>query len=119
MVQLKTALALALEAVSSNIDVQGSAAPRIFNNRVSGDSSVLASPPENLSVASVGDNVSLKLISSQVSVNTVSGDMKMLGYSSGHLEIETASGSVELDTPVLSQLHFNLVSCNAASWRVA
>ena len=39
-VQLKAALAL--EAVSTNIDLQGSADSRISINRVSGDSSVLA-----------------------------------------------------------------------------
>lgn len=104
--------ALALEAVSANIDVQGSAAPRMSINSVSGDSSVLASSPGKLSVETVSGNVSLKLTSSQVSVNTVSGDMKMLGHLNGRLEIETVSGNVELDTPVLSQLHFNSVSGN-------
>ncbi len=108
MVPVKAALAL--EAVSANIDVQGSAAPRISINSVSGDSSVLASSPGKLSVESVSGNVSLKLTSPQVSVNTVSGDMKILGHLNGRLEIETVSGNVELDTPILSQLHFNSVS---------
>lgn len=108
MVPVKAALAL--QAVSANIDVQGSAAPRISINSVSGDSSVLASSPGKLTVESVSGNVSLKLTSSQVSVNTVSGDMKMLGHLNGRLEIETVSGNVELDTPVLNQLNFNSVS---------
>ena len=112
MVQLKAALALALEAVSTNIDLQGSADSSISINRVSGDSSVLASPPGNLSAASVGDIVSSKLINSQVSVNIFSGDLKMLGYSSGRLKIETVSGNVVLDTPILSQLHFSSLSGN-------
>jgi DUF4097 and DUF4098 domain-containing protein YvlB len=108
MVPIKAALAL--EAVSANIDVQGSAAPRMSINSVSGDSSVLASSPGKLSVESVSGNVSLKLTSPQVSVNTVSGDIKMLGHLNGRVDIETVSGDVELDTPELSQLHFNSVS---------
>ncbi|MGH8052058.1 MAG: DUF4097 family beta strand repeat-containing protein [Arenimonas sp.] len=102
--------ALALEAVSANIDVQGSAAPRISIDSVSGNSTILASSPGKLSVESVSGNVSLKLTSSNVTVNTVSGDIKMLGHLNGRLEVETVSGNVELDTPVLNQLHFNSVS---------
>ncbi|MEO8000879.1 MAG: DUF4097 family beta strand repeat-containing protein [Arenimonas sp.] len=108
MVPIKAALDL--EAVSANIDVQGSAAPRMSINSVSGDSSVLASSPGKLSVESVSGNVSLKLTSSQVTVNSVSGDVKMLGHINGRLEVETVSGNVELDTPALNQLHFNSVS---------
>lgn len=108
MVPVKAALEL--EAVSANIDVQGSAAPRMSINSVSGDSSVLASSPGKLSVESVSGNVSLKLTSPQVSVNTVSGDVRMLGHLNGRLDVETVSGNVELDTPVLNQLHFNSVS---------
>ncbi len=102
--------ALTLEAVSADIDVQGSAAPRMSISSVSGDTSVLASSPGKLTVESVSGNVSLKLTSSQVTVNTVSGDMKMLGHLNGRLQIETVSGNVELDTPVLNQLNFNSVS---------
>ncbi len=108
MVPIKAALAL--EAVSANIDVQGSAAPRMTINSVSGDSTVLASSPGKLSVESVSGNVVLKLTSPQVSVNTVSGDVKMLGHLKGRLDVETVSGNVELDTPVLNQLSFNSVS---------
>lgn len=108
MVPIKAALAL--EAVSANIDVQGSAAPRMSINSVSGNSTVLASSPGKLSVESVSGNVSLKLTSPQVTVNTVSGDVKMLGHLNGRLEVETVSGNVDLDTPVLNQLHFNSVS---------
>lgn len=108
MVPVKAALAL--EAVSANIDVQGSAAPRMTINSVSGDSSVLASSPGKLSVESVSGNVVLKLTSPQVTVNTVSGDVKMLGHLNGRLDIETVSGNIDLDTPVLNQLHFNSVS---------
>jgi DUF4097 and DUF4098 domain-containing protein YvlB len=108
MVPIKAALAL--EAVSADIDVQGSAAPRMSINSVSGNSTVLASSPGKLSVESVSGNVSLKLTSPQVTVNTVSGDIKMLGHLNGKLEIETVSGNVELDTPVLNQLNFNSVS---------
>jgi DUF4097 and DUF4098 domain-containing protein YvlB len=102
--------ALALEAVSANIDVQGSAAPRMSIESVSGNSSVLASSPGKLTVESVSGNINLKLTSQQVTVNTVSGDVKMLGHLNGSLEVETVSGNVELDTPVLKQLHFNSVS---------
>jgi len=108
MVPLKVALALV--AVSADIDVQGSAAPRMTINNVSGDSSVLASSPGKLTVESVSGNVLLKLTSPQVTVNSVSGDVKMLGHLNGRLDVETVSGNVELDTPVLSQLHFNSVS---------
>lgn len=108
MVPIKAALAL--NVVSADIDIQGTAAPRLSINSVSGDSSILASSPGNLSVESVSGNVSLKLTSPQVSVNTVSGDIKMLGHLNGRLDIETVSGKVDLDTPVLKQLHFNSVS---------
>lgn len=108
MVPLK--VALALEAVSADIDVQGSAAPRMSINNVSGDSTVLASSPGKLTVESVSGNVLLKLTSAQVSVNSVSGDVKMLGHLNGRLDVETVSGNVDLDTPVLSQLQFNSVS---------
>lgn len=108
MVPLK--VALALQAVSADIDVQGSAAPRISISSVSGDTSVLASSPGKLSVESVSGDVILKLTSPQVSVNTVSGDMTLLGHLNGRVELETVSGNVELDTPVLGQLRFNSVS---------
>ncbi|MGH8105688.1 MAG: DUF4097 family beta strand repeat-containing protein, partial [Arenimonas sp.] len=108
MVPIK--VALALEAVSADIDVQGSAAPRMTINSVSGDSTILASSPGKLSVESVSGNVVLKLTSPQVTVNTVSGDVKMLGHLNGRLDVETVSGNVNLDTPVLNQLHFNSVS---------
>jgi DUF4097 and DUF4098 domain-containing protein YvlB len=108
MVPIKAALVL--EAVSADIDVQGSAAPRMSIDSVSGDSTVLASSPGKLSVESVSGNINLKLTSPQVTVNTVSGDIKMLGHLNGSLEVETVSGNVELDTPVLRQLHFNSVS---------
>lgn len=102
--------ALALEAVSANIDVQGSAAPHMSIDSVSGNSTVLASSPGKLSVESVSGDINLKLTSPQVTVNSVSGDIKMLGHLNGSLEVETVSGNVELDTPVLKQLHFNSVS---------
>ena len=70
MVPIKATLDL--DAVSANIDVQGSAAPQMTISSVSGDSSVLASSPGKLSVESVSGNVSLKLTSPQVTVNTVS-----------------------------------------------
>ncbi len=108
MVPIKATLDL--DAVSANIDVQGSAAPQMTISSVSGDSSVLASSPGKLSVESVSGNVTLKLTSPQVSVNTVSGDIKMLGHLNGRLDVETVSGDVELDTPVLNQLNFNSVS---------
>ena len=108
MVPLK--VALALQAISADIDVQGSAAPRITINNVSGDSTVLASSPGKLTVESVSGDVLLKLTSPQVSVNSVSGDVRMLGHLNGRLDVETVSGNVELDTPVLNQLHFNSVS---------
>jgi len=108
MVPLK--VALALQAVSADIDVQGSAAPRISINNVSGDSTVLASSPGKLTVESVSGNVLLKLTSPQVTVNSVSGDVRMLGHLNGRLDVETVSGNVELDTAVLNQLHFNSVS---------
>ena len=108
MVPIKATLDL--DAVSANIDVQGSAAPQMTISSVSGDSSVLASSPGKLSVESVSGNVTLKLTSPQVTVNTVSGDIKMLGHLHGRLDVETVSGDVELDTPVLNQLNFNSVS---------
>lgn len=108
MVPLK--VALALQAVSADIDVQGTAAPRMSINNVSGDSTVLASSPGKLTVESVSGDVLLKLTSPQVSVNSVSGDVRMLGHLNGRLDVETVSGNVELDTPVLNQLHFNSVS---------
>ena len=108
MVPIK--VALALEAVSADIDVQGSAAPRMTINNVSGDSTILASSPGKLTVESVSGNVVLKLTSPQVTVNSVSGDVKMLGHLNGRLDVETVSGNVDLDTPVLNQLHFNSVS---------
>lgn len=111
MVPLK--VALALQAVSADIDVQGSAAPRMTINNVSGDSTVLASSPGKLTVESVSGNVLLKLTSPQVRVNSVSGDVRMLGHLNGRLDIETVSGNIELDTPVLNQLHFNSVSGDA------
>jgi DUF4097 and DUF4098 domain-containing protein YvlB len=108
MVPIKAALNL--DAVSADIDVQGSAAPRMTINSVSGDTTVLASSPGKLSLESVSGNVVLKLTSPQVNINTVSGDIKMLGHLNGRLDVETVSGDVELDTPVLNQLHFNSVS---------
>jgi hypothetical protein len=101
---------LELDAVSANIDVQGSAAPQMEVNSVSGDVQVLASSPGKLSVDTVSGNVMLKLTSSQVSVNSVSGDLTLLGHLKGRVELETVSGDVKLDTPVLSQLMFNTVS---------
>ena len=108
MVPLK--VALALQAVSADIDVQGSAAPRMAINNVSGDSTVLASSPGKLTIESVSGNVLLKLTSPQVRVNSVSGDVRMLGHLNGRLDVETVSGNIELDTPVLNQLSFNSVS---------
>ncbi|MEO6173142.1 MAG: DUF4097 family beta strand repeat-containing protein [Arenimonas sp.] len=108
MVPIKAALAL--EAVSADIDVQGSAAPRMSIDSVSGNSSVLASTVGKLSVESVSGNVVLKLTSPQVSVNTVSGDVKMLGHLNNRVDVETVSGNIDLETPVLNQLHFNTVS---------
>ena len=108
MVPLK--VALALQAVSADIDVQGTAAPRVSINNVSGDSTVLASSPGKLTVESVSGNVLLKLTSPQVTVHSVSGDVRMLGHLNGRLEVETVSGNVELETPVLNQLQFNSVS---------
>jgi len=108
MVPLK--VALALEAVSADIDVQGSAAPRLTINSVSGDTTVLASSPGKLTIESVSGNINLKLTSPQVSINSVSGDIKMLGHLNGRVDVETVSGDVELDTPSLNQLHFNSVS---------
>lgn len=110
MVPIKASLSL--DAVSANIDVQGSAAPRMHINSVSGDCFVLASSPGKLSLDTVSGNVTLKLTSPQVSINTVSGDLKLLGHLNGRVEIESVSGNVELDTPVLSQLQFNTVSGN-------
>jgi DUF4097 and DUF4098 domain-containing protein YvlB len=101
---------LEIEAVSANVDTQGSAASTMDINSVSGDVQVLASSPGKLSVDTVSGNVLLKLTSNEVNVNTVSGDLNLLGHLKGRVELETVSGNAKLDTPFLSQLKFNSVS---------
>ena len=85
---------LDIEAVSADVDVQGTAATKLSVDAVSGDVVVIGAP-QKAGINTVSGNQQLTINSNDASVDTVSGDVNLRGRFGGEVELR-AAGAVHL-----------------------
>jgi hypothetical protein len=104
---------LDLEAVSADVDVQGSQARRLEISSVSGDVAVAGSSLGELHVETVSGNARLLVDTSRAKVDSVSGDIRLEGKISGEVSMESVSGNAGLAAGSLRRMDFSTVSGDA------
>lgn len=86
---------LGIEAVSADIDVQGTAAGKLSVDAVSGDVIVIGAP-QKAEVNTVSGNQQLTINTGDAAVDTVSGDIALRGRFDGEVEFNSVSGDITI-----------------------
>lgn len=86
---------LDIDAVSADVEVNGTAAGELGIDSVSGDVVVVGAPRE-ASIDSVSGDLRLTLNSNNVSTESVSGDVELRGRLGGEVRVETVSGDIDV-----------------------
>lgn len=86
---------LDIEAVSADVDVQGTAATKLSVDAVSGDVVVIGAP-QKAGINTVSGNQQLTINSNDASVDTVSGDVNLRGRFGGEVEFNSVSGNIAI-----------------------
>ncbi|GAB3744755.1 DUF4097 family beta strand repeat-containing protein [Lysobacter olei] len=86
---------LDIEAVSADIDVQGTAAGKLSADSVSGDVVVIGAP-RKAEVNTVSGNQQLTINTADAAIDTVSGDIALRGRFDGEVEFNSVSGDITI-----------------------
>lgn len=86
---------LDIDAVSADIDVQGTAAGKLSVDAVSGDVIVIGAP-QKADVNTVSGNQQLTINTANAAVDTVSGDIALRGRLEGEIEFNSVSGDITI-----------------------
>lgn len=86
---------LDIDAVSADVDVQGTAATKLSVDAVSGDVLVIGAP-QKAGINTVSGNQQLTINSNDASVDTVSGDVSLRGRFGGEVEFNSVSGNIAI-----------------------
>jgi DUF4097 and DUF4098 domain-containing protein YvlB len=104
---------LDLEAVSADIDVEGTRGRQLDIDSVSGDVRVTKSAVAEASFENVSGDLDLWIDSAQVDAETVSGDLRLHGALTGEIDVESVSGNIALAGRRLRRLEVSTVSGDA------
>jgi DUF4097 and DUF4098 domain-containing protein YvlB len=104
---------LDVDAVSANVDVEGTSGRHLAIESVSGDIRLATSSPGEASLQNVSGDIDARLNSSKVEVETVSGDLNVRGALTGEVNAESVSGNVIVASARLHRLEVSTVSGDA------
>ncbi len=103
-------VALDIDGVSADIDVQQVAGRTLVAESVSGDVTISASSPGEARIESVSGDLNVRITTARVQAETVSGDIQLSGGLTGEIELESVSGDITFATQNADSLSASTVS---------